>query len=567
MVAARRRRALRDRPSATSAACCSRGSPASTGRPASSRACRAARPRWRVLGERFGARVDRVAAAQSLRILIVVVDRSGRVRARSACTAPTRTCPARRRSTAPGFALLMAATLAGGLVAQRLDVPNAFVLGVARGRDSADRAGDRPVGDAAARCRTRASACSAARSARASSRISSRGAPRFVAAVTVTRRSRRSRCRPRSAGAARGAAGLHPATLVLGMAPGGIAEMCITAKVLQLGVPLVTAFHVTRVVVLLLLTAPLFARARACRAPSTRQGAIDDAGILRSTCKYAGERLRPALDLLARIDVAAPRSDRRPGLWRRQRHADPRASAGRGAQVVGVDSSAAMLARARASVPRERAHRVARVRARRVGGGARARERGRRVQQRGAALARRSRDAVPAPALRRSRRAARWPSRCPTTSTRRRMSNCRAWRRAHAGARGLAPVRAPGSRRTGGRSTYEWLAPQAEAHRRLDDRIPARAAGRRRRRAPGRRVDDGHRADAVPRARSTPDEQRAFVAEYARAYRGGVSAAAPTAACCFRSGACSSSRRARSGKATGPRANRRSGVGRARSAV
>ena len=43
--------------------------------------------------------------------------------------------------------------------------------------------------------------------------------------------------------------GLIPATLVLGMAPGGIAEMCVTAKVLQLGVPLVTAFHVTRVVV------------------------------------------------------------------------------------------------------------------------------------------------------------------------------------------------------------------------------------------------------------------------------------------------------------------------------
>ena len=52
---------------------------------------------------------------------------------------------------------------------------------------------------------------------------------------------------------------------MLGTAPGGIAEMCITAKVLQLGVPLVTAFHVTRVVVLLLLTAPLFARASAWR--------------------------------------------------------------------------------------------------------------------------------------------------------------------------------------------------------------------------------------------------------------------------------------------------------------
>jgi uncharacterized membrane protein AbrB (regulator of aidB expression) len=35
--------------------------------------------------------------------------------------------------------------------------------------------------------------------------------------------------------------------------------MCITAKVLQLAVPRVTAFHVTRLVVLLLLTAPLFA--------------------------------------------------------------------------------------------------------------------------------------------------------------------------------------------------------------------------------------------------------------------------------------------------------------------
>ena len=85
-----------------------------------------------------------------------------------------------------------------------------------------------------------------------------RRAPRFVAAVVV------------SIGAAMAlsavfgvavaaAAGLHPATLVLATAPGGIAEMSITAKVLELGVPLVTAFHVTRVVLLLTCTAPLFA--------------------------------------------------------------------------------------------------------------------------------------------------------------------------------------------------------------------------------------------------------------------------------------------------------------------
>ena len=60
-------------------------------------------------------------------------------------------------------------------------------------------------------------------------------------------------------------AGQSPPTLVLGTAPGGIAEMCLTAKALSLGVPLVTACHVTRVVALLLLTAPLFERVRAYR--------------------------------------------------------------------------------------------------------------------------------------------------------------------------------------------------------------------------------------------------------------------------------------------------------------
>jgi hypothetical protein len=52
--------------------------------------------------------------------------------------------------------------------------------------------------------------------------------------------------------------GLPLATMVLATAPGGIAEMCITAKVLQLGVPLVTAAHVTRVIILVTTTGPLF---------------------------------------------------------------------------------------------------------------------------------------------------------------------------------------------------------------------------------------------------------------------------------------------------------------------
>ena len=54
------------------------------------------------------------------------------------------------------------------------------------------------------------------------------------------------------------ATGLHWATVLLGTAPGGIAEMAITAKVLQLGVPLVTALHVTRLAAVLLLAEPMF---------------------------------------------------------------------------------------------------------------------------------------------------------------------------------------------------------------------------------------------------------------------------------------------------------------------
>jgi membrane AbrB-like protein len=56
------------------------------------------------------------------------------------------------------------------------------------------------------------------------------------------------------------ATGLHPATLVLGTSPGGIAEMAITAKVLQLGVPVVTAFQVCRLVAVLMLVEPLYRR-------------------------------------------------------------------------------------------------------------------------------------------------------------------------------------------------------------------------------------------------------------------------------------------------------------------
>lgn len=54
--------------------------------------------------------------------------------------------------------------------------------------------------------------------------------------------------------------GLHPATMILGTSPGGIAEMAITAKVLELGAPVVTAFQVCRLMAVLLIVGPLYRR-------------------------------------------------------------------------------------------------------------------------------------------------------------------------------------------------------------------------------------------------------------------------------------------------------------------
>jgi trans-aconitate 2-methyltransferase len=68
--------------------------------------------------------------------------------------------------------------------------------------------------------------------------------------------------------------------------------------------------------------------------------------------KYSGERLRPALDLLARIGVEAPRTvvDLGCGAGNVTRILADRWP---GAQVIGFDNSASMLAQARASTPVE----------------------------------------------------------------------------------------------------------------------------------------------------------------------------------------------------------------------
>jgi len=214
------------------------------------------------LGERFGARPDLIAVAQSLRILVVVVAVPAVMTwwgARGTEDYVAVTVPFDGR----GLALLLACTAAGGLALWFVGSPNPFMLGalvVATGLTLAEAQWSSvptPVVNAA-------QVLLGCNLGSRFERAFVRDAPRFVLVVLASI----------AAGIAISAlfagglawwSGLPLATMVLATAPGGIAEMCITAKVLQLGVPLVTAAHVTRVIILVTTTGPLFRLLRRLR--------------------------------------------------------------------------------------------------------------------------------------------------------------------------------------------------------------------------------------------------------------------------------------------------------------
>jgi membrane AbrB-like protein len=82
-------------------------------------------------------------------------------------------------------------------------------------------------------------------------------APRFLSVAAIATLAGILACAV--AGSALGwLAGVPLATMVLATAPGGIAEMTLTAKSLRLGVPVVTVFQVSRMVAMVFLAEPLF---------------------------------------------------------------------------------------------------------------------------------------------------------------------------------------------------------------------------------------------------------------------------------------------------------------------
>jgi membrane AbrB-like protein len=212
-----------------------------------------------VQGERHGAVVERVAAAHSLRLMMVVGTIPFGLRYWSAHgSAPGHDLfvPLAGMVDYPRLALLALLTGAGALLLKRLRIPNAWVIGplavalvltaggvqLSRLPEWAIRGGQLLLGVALGVRFTPAFVHTA---------------PRYLASVAA--------CTVAMLLLAGGFAlalasytGIHPGTAILASSPGGIAEMSLTARVLHLGVPIVTAFHVTRMVTVVLTIGPLY---------------------------------------------------------------------------------------------------------------------------------------------------------------------------------------------------------------------------------------------------------------------------------------------------------------------
>ncbi|OSZ73942.1 AbrB family transcriptional regulator [Hydrogenophaga sp. IBVHS1] len=208
-----------------------------------------------LIAERQGARTDLVAASHSLRVLMVTLTIPFAMQFWGLSGLDTLP-PSIREVQPPGLLGLAALTLAGALLMQRLGRANPWFMGAL------------VTAMAVTLCGFTLSAIPQSWSNAAQLVIGvSLGvrftpafvhtAPRWLATVAFATLAMMLMC----AGFAwvlAALTGLHPATLVLGTAPGGIAEMAITAKVLQLGVPVVTAFQVCRLVAVLMLAEPVY---------------------------------------------------------------------------------------------------------------------------------------------------------------------------------------------------------------------------------------------------------------------------------------------------------------------
>jgi membrane AbrB-like protein len=212
------------------------------------------------LAQKAGALPDRVALAHSIRMLFVVTLVPVAI-TYAGFSGADDYHPSTTTFDAAGFAALMALGGVSGWLGRRLHVPNAFMIVPLFASIGLTVAGldlssiPTPVSNAAQLLL----ACSLGAQFQQSFL---REAPRFVASLVPAGALMLAICTAIGALLA-WSSGVYLGSTFLAAAPGGIAEMSITAKVLHIGVPFVTAAHVVRYVVVIVFCAPcyrLFAR-------------------------------------------------------------------------------------------------------------------------------------------------------------------------------------------------------------------------------------------------------------------------------------------------------------------
>jgi len=208
-----------------------------------------------LLAERVGARTDLVAAAHSLRLLVVVVTIPFGLQA-SGLTGIDLTPAGPKLVDAGGLLILLAAAGVGGWVMQRLGRANPWFMGALVAAMGISMAGITLSAIAPELSNIGQLVIGVSLGVRFRADFL-HTAPRWLGSVALGTVVMMVVCAGFGWLLARGT-GLHPVTLLLGTSPGGIAEMSITAKVLHLGVPVVTAFQVCRLVAVLVLTYPLW---------------------------------------------------------------------------------------------------------------------------------------------------------------------------------------------------------------------------------------------------------------------------------------------------------------------
>lgn len=208
-----------------------------------------------MMGEDYGAKPDRVAFAHSVRMLFVVtVFPIGITVAGFSATDEYR--PVVIPFEPLGLAMLMGIAGIAGAIARRLRLPTAYMMGALFTTIALTVSGvafssvPTPLTNAAQVL------LGCALGARFDGSFL-RTAPRFVAALIPSITLMLTMAALVGAVLA-WSSGAYLGSGLLAAAPGGIAEMSITAKVLRIGVAFVTAAHVVRYLVVVLLTIPVF---------------------------------------------------------------------------------------------------------------------------------------------------------------------------------------------------------------------------------------------------------------------------------------------------------------------